>query len=310
MGRKIRRVPLDFDHPTGEVWTGFLMPERLRQEACDRCNGSGQSRAAKRLHDRWYGNAPFDPAETGSTPFTADHPTVRAKAVRNTSYRWTGIGEAPIPVDNVSEWRIRDEAQRLVDFYNGAWSHHLNQDDVDALVAAGRLHDFTHECIQGEGWKRIDPAPTVTAQQVNEWSLDGLGHDGINCWIVIKAACERQGIDPKCPACDGHGYTERYPGQRAEAEAWEEEEPPEGDGWQLWETVSEGSPISPVFPTAEALAEWIADPDRPGGRDWMPYPAALKFVLEGWAPSLVAGPGIGVVSGAEYIGLYSEGETP
>jgi len=36
-------------------------------------------------------------------------------------------------------------------------------------------------------------------------------------------------------------------------------DPPKGDGWQLWETTSEGSPVSPVFKTAEELAEWCAE---------------------------------------------------
>ncbi len=29
MGREIKRVPLDFDAPLGEVWTGYLMPDDL-----------------------------------------------------------------------------------------------------------------------------------------------------------------------------------------------------------------------------------------------------------------------------------------
>lgn len=33
-------------------------------------------------------------------------------------------------------------------------------------------------------------------------------------------------------------------------------EPPKGVGYQLWETVSEGSPVSPVFETLEQLCEW------------------------------------------------------
>lgn len=32
--------------------------------------------------------------------------------------------------------------------------------------------------------------------------------------------------------------------------------PPSGDGYQLWETTSEGSPISPVFETLDDLCEW------------------------------------------------------
>lgn len=36
-------------------------------------------------------------------------------------------------------------------------------------------------------------------------------------------------------------------------------EPPKGDGYQLWETTSEGSPASPVFKTLDELCEWCAD---------------------------------------------------
>lgn len=34
MGREARRVPLDFDWPLGEVWEGYLTPERLRALPC------------------------------------------------------------------------------------------------------------------------------------------------------------------------------------------------------------------------------------------------------------------------------------
>lgn len=32
--------------------------------------------------------------------------------------------------------------------------------------------------------------------------------------------------------------------------------PPKGEGYQLWETTSEGSPVSPVFATLDTLCEW------------------------------------------------------
>ena len=35
--------------------------------------------------------------------------------------------------------------------------------------------------------------------------------------------------------------------------------PPPGDGFQLWETTSEGSPTSPVFATLDDLCEWCTD---------------------------------------------------
>jgi hypothetical protein len=36
-------------------------------------------------------------------------------------------------------------------------------------------------------------------------------------------------------------------------------DPPKGEGYQLWETTTEGSPVSPVFETLEALCEWCED---------------------------------------------------
>lgn len=312
MGRKIRRVPLDFDHPQGKVWPGFLTPDtpaRLEEKPCGPCRGRGYSPQANMLQDRWYGHVPFEPWETDSAPFTPETPQVRAFAERQIlrAPEYYGSGEAAI---------VR-EAWRLCRIWNGSWSHHLDQADVDALIAAGRLWDFTREWTAG-GWKDRDPVPAVTAAEVNRWSLGGFGHDAVNCWVVVRARCERAGVPYECTGCGGHGSTERYEGQRAEAAAWHDAnggdvEPPTGDGWQLWETVSEGSPISPVFESAEALAGWLADPDRAKGprdetpRDWMPYDAALTFVEAGWAPTNVGVPGVGVVSGAEFIGFRQGG---
>ncbi len=36
-------------------------------------------------------------------------------------------------------------------------------------------------------------------------------------------------------------------------------DPPKGDGYQCWESTSEGSPISPVFKTLDELCEWLAN---------------------------------------------------
>lgn len=57
-------------------------------------------------------------------------------------------------------------------------------------------------------------------------------------------------------------------------------DPPGGDGWQIWENVSEGSPISPVFPTSEALVEYLVSAGT--SRE-----AADSFVRMKWAPSMV-----------------------
>ena len=38
-------------------------------------------------------------------------------------------------------------------------------------------------------------------------------------------------------------------------------DPPEGEGYQLWGTTSEGEPRSPVFETLDELCEWCAEND-------------------------------------------------
>lgn len=247
--RDVKRVPLDFDWPVGEVWEGYLSPDSLNEVPCDACGGTGYSPTARHLNDRWWGYVPFDPAETGSAPFTAETPAVRAFAERNVDHApdYYGSGEAAI---------VR-EGTRLATHWNGMWQHHLSQADVDALLTAERLLDFTHTFVKGEGWVPIEPTPTVTAAQVNEWSLTSIG--GPDQWPVVKAQCERRGVSDTCAECDGHGGHEAYPGQRADADSWVPTEPPEGDGWQMWETTSEGSPQSPVFKTPEELAAWATD---------------------------------------------------
>lgn len=292
MGREIKRVPMDFDWALDKVWESYLLPPNLHEQDCAHCEGRGYSGVARALMDQWYGYVPFDPASTGSTPYTIDTPEVREFAERNVarSPEFYGFGERV----------IRQEARRLANLFNSQWMHHLAQEDVDVLIAEGRLLDFTHTWDKEKRWQPIEPAPTVTAEQVNRWSILGFGHDAINCGIVVHDRCKALGVSDECDVCQGHGTTETYPGQRAEAEAWEPTQPPIGDGWQLWETVTEGSPISPVFATPEELARWMVD----GSSKWdMPsdYDAALNFVRAGWAPSLVVANGV-LTDGVTFVG--------
>jgi len=47
---------------------------------------------------------------------------------------------------------------------------------------------------------------------------------------------------------------------------WWRDSVPKGDGWQLWQTVSDG-PLSPVFATPDALIDWMCAPDPSGESD-------------------------------------------
>lgn len=164
------------------------------------------------------------------------------------------------------------------------WCYNITQDEVDALVEAGRLYDFTHHFVEGRGWIPIEPKPFVSAETVNIWSRRGLGHDAINRWICVEARARRLGVWGDCPVCNGDGviwFNERV--KELNENWWDNEkyEPPAGDGWQVWETVSEGSPVTPVFATAELLIDYLVESDG-----WQ-RDSAVRFVKAAWAPSLI-----------------------
>lgn len=63
--------------------------------------------------------------------------------------------------------------------------------------------------------------------------------------------------------------------------------------YQLYETVTEGTPLSPPMPSLEDLALWLANngdywtqwrPDRNRNKS---YETWLAFLKQGWAPSMV-----------------------
>lgn len=278
MGRELRRMPMDFDWPLNERWAGFVNPYRAAVK-CVSCDGSGYSPGAKRLADQWYGDASFHPIETGSKPFTHEHPAVRAFAERN-------VLNAPAYYGR-GELAITREAMRLASMWDRQWCHHLSADDVAALIEAGRLKDFTHTWTKGEGWKPKDPPCVPTPEEVNVWSISGMGHDSINRWVCVTAACTRKGIEATCQACDGEGETWPSKEHKRLYDTWEAEQLPKGDGYQIWETVSEGSPISPVFATPEELAQYMAAHPW-GGDDGTSAETWLKFIKgPGWSVSLV-----------------------
>lgn len=87
------------------------------------------------------------------------------------------------------------------------WCDKITQDEVQALVDAGRLMDFTHTFERGKGWVRRGDLYIPTAKEVNDWEKGrGMGHDAINRSICIEARCKRLGIEKLCKACSGNGY--------------------------------------------------------------------------------------------------------
>lgn len=142
----------------------------------------------------------------------------------------------------------------------------------------------------------------------NEWDWTGQGRyfqpqrdqsyeAAITEWIEERAAWSR-GED----SYPGDTFEEWY-GTAPQPDDYRPEWPADTPlGYQLYETVSEGTPLSPSFATLGELAQFIA-PRMFGGDE----EAARRFVDAGWAPSAVATTA-GVVPGYEWVAAQPEGD--
>ncbi|VTU42526.1 MULTISPECIES: hypothetical protein [unclassified Variovorax] len=301
MGRELKRVALDFKWPLEKVWKGFLNPFSKHARPCRQCGGRGESPQLTELHNQWYGYSAFRPEDRGSRPWTTEDAPIIAFASRNLESAPGFYGQGPVALNR--------EAQRLCDLFNQQWSHHLNDDDVAALLEADRLWDFTSTFSPGDGWVKKEPAVVPTAAQVNAWSIGGMGHDSINSWAVIRAECKRLGHPMSCSACEGECQIWRTNRLRKKAEKWTKVEPPAGLGYQIWEHTTEGSPISPVFATAKELAAWMVTEYR-HRRDEGNFTSWMKFIEgPGWVPSGVIGGGR-LFHGANIVRAFEEEQEP
>lgn len=295
MGRELKRVPLDFNWPLNKVWKGFINPHYSECSDCPDCGGGGYSPRAKLFNDQWYGNSPFDPVAYGAKPLRVSDSHLR-ECIEQKIERSIEIAKRDGKREGFTEGgtlpmelAVDREIIRMYSYYISQWGHHLIQEDVDALIEGGRLVDLTRH------------NETVTADMVNAWSLFGMGHDAINQWVCVKARCKREGVPDSCERCDGEGAMWSSPEAKEIAENWEEEQPPEGDGYQVWETVSEGSPVTPVFKTPEELARHLVANDDSVTKgttfeQWMHFISG-----PGWAPSMVSVNGQSPVSGVQAV---------
>lgn len=100
------------------------------------------------------------------------------------------------------------------------------------------------------------------------------------------------------------GTFEEYDGSRPQGHEYMPDWPEaERTHYQMYETVTEGTPISPVMETPEALARWLADNNgNAGAYRTATYEQWLVMIQgDGWAPSLVNIQGKSIVSGVEAL---------
>ena len=231
MGRILKRVPLDFKWPINQVWKGYVNP--YRSQECKACERTGLNTETKKIYDEWYN---FDNAVYEQNPY-------------------------------------RENARYNVN----AHSNNITEIEVEALVRGGRLSDLldawyrfddekntwikcdTSVPYKERTWVECEQPKFPTPEEVNRWNMMGMGHDSLNAHICTEARAKELGVYGECECCNGEGEIWFSDEIKKLAEDWERVGPPTGEGFQMWENTSEGSPQSPVFETFDELCEWCAE---------------------------------------------------
>lgn len=134
----------------------------------------------------------------------------------------------------------------------------LDAADVAYLVSLeDDLRPLTHTFVEGRGWVKVVPEIVPTPEGAVRFLSNRLASFHWK-WRVTMGRSIRMGFPLRCPTCGGNGRV--WPTAKMEAafKAWRRTDPPTGEGYQLWEDTSAGSPQSPVFATLGGLAEWCA----------------------------------------------------
>jgi len=193
------------------------------------------------------------------------------------------------PKNEVWEGYINPHYKQCPDCNNGYTTARERLETLARLIMLsgsdsreGKNHPyFTEDSALNDGVRPSKDMSELTVGLAGRDLGSPFGHDAMDTWSATKKIITAAGLDPEkwgiCNTCDGRAND---PATREAYEAWNDYEPPEGEGWQLWETTSEGSPVSPVFDSAENLAEWCADNATLFAREKAPKDYWLKMFLE------------------------------
>lgn len=104
-------------------------------------------------------------------------------------------------------------------------------------------------------------------------------------WKARRAAWEVGERPEGYGDCDFADYYGEQPDDPDMYRPWQDAE---AIWLQVWETVSEGSPVTPPFETKQGLADYLAEHGDfwDHGRGWG-QARADAFVADGWAPSMM-----------------------
>lgn len=236
MGRELRRVPLDFDWPIGKVWDGYLNPLGGPCPGEGATCFGGYTAAGKWLESVSRLVSLIAEEGTCGTPEHIAHFRQHGRIYPHPYLR--EFAQAPT-TSPPSEARRRVRA--------------IDDKRERSLAEAKLFRDYPTELLP------ITREFTAFAEALNGGHKIDQMCGSSTSWRIQKSLVKAAGFDEAwgtCPICDGHADD---PAKRAECEAWKETPPPKGDGFQLWETTSEGSPSSPVFSSLDELCAWCAD---------------------------------------------------
>lgn len=195
-----------------------------------------------------------------------------------------------VPLD--FDWPLN---KRWEGFINPYWQHKCPEEGVNCFAGYSAAYKWLRACAEvltqvAESAKRgpsylprelaqsayrpctrdgehTAPVPEAFASFVRALAKDDRPSMlGVDAHLVCARLMEVVGVSDdwmECPVCKGSSI---HPDYREQHAAWERTEPPTSPGFQLWETTSEGSPVSPVFETLDALCEWAADHATTFGR--------------------------------------------
>jgi len=254
MSRELRRVPLDFDWPLNKVWKGYVNPhyKPCPKSETNECHGGATNASTwvmsvARLMGLLGEQAEQEPRaeQLKARGQIFPHPYLE---------EWAQAPREDMPrAVRLRLHEIENGQERQREFMK--WYHH---NPPKLLTLTDEMVQFIR-ALAGTDPSRIS----------GDYSYD-----------IYRTLLKTAGIDPKsgwgtCKTCNGDGTD---PSIKEAYEAWKKEAPPEGEGWQLWETVSDGSPISKVYATRDEFVAHLMD-------EGYSRKAAEAFCETGWAPS-------------------------
>lgn len=279
MGREIKRVPVDFRWPLNKVWGGFINPNHKPCPEENKTCFRGMSAAGM-----WFDAIVRFLTMVGENGAENQPGHSEAERARGCLFPHPYLTEFPqAPTTGYATEVVKN---------------------ADAMFPEEFQRQMKWQYIQRNSpIKVIEPdagcAEMIRALAGFDKPLQGglFGtYNGLQSAFYKRF--QRMMKLPKgwdqCSVCKGENI---HPDAKEAYDAWKETPIPTGEGWQMWETVSEGSPVTPVFPTAEGLVEHLVSEMGHTRK------AAEAFCVDGgWVPSMMI-VGNQMTSNVEIAGL-------